>query len=138
MFGVAAELENVPLRYAHVLEQHPGRVQKSCRLDAAQLRGNTAHHLLKLGMRRSPGKQLEHMPAKFSVVASIFRLGYFRGVLHLSLALLEDEEVRWLSFLGARRGIRGKSRAPGGAAAALLDHRRRRPRRCDGCGSTRA
>src|SRR5260370_29647400 len=138
MFGVAAELENVPLHYAHVLQQHPGRVQKSCRLGAAQLRGNTAHHLLKLGMRPSPGKQLEQMPAKFSVVASIFRLDYFRGVVHLSLALLEDEEVRWLSFLGARRGRRGKSRAPVGAAAALLDHRRRSRRPCDGGDSTSA
>ena len=96
MFWVAAELENVPLRDAHVLQQHPGRVQESCRLGAAQFRGNTAHHRLKLGMRLSTGKQLEHMPAKFPVAASIFRPGYFRGVLHLSLASLEDKEVRWL------------------------------------------
>ncbi len=96
MFRVAAELENVPLHYAHVLQQHPGGVQQSCRLGAAQFRGNTAHDLLKLGMRPFTGKQLEHMAAKFSVVASIFRLGYFRGVLHLSLASLEDKQVRWL------------------------------------------
>src|SRR5260370_4546761 len=138
MFWVAAELENVPLHYAHVLQQHPGRVQKSCRLGAAQCRGNTAHHLLKLGMRPAAGKQLEHMPAKFSVVASIIRLGYFRGVLHLSLAPLEDKEVPWLSFLGARRATHGKSPAPGGVAEALLDHPRSRPHRCDGSDSTSA
>jgi hypothetical protein len=51
---VAAEIEDVALRQAQVLEQPPGRVRQSVGLPAAQLGRKPVHGLVEPGVRVVP------------------------------------------------------------------------------------
>src|SRR5579864_6774863 len=51
MLRVAAELQNIPLRDAQVLQQHPKRMGKTSRLLSDQVRRNSSNNFVELGVR---------------------------------------------------------------------------------------
>ena len=64
MIAIAAELEDVPLRNAHVLQQTPHRVRLSLRFLASQPFGKALHRFLKPQMRVSTLQEIEKMLAQ--------------------------------------------------------------------------
>src|SRR5262245_6360015 len=64
MFGVAAEFQDVPLRNAHVFEQHPGGVRKTPDLLTAELRGKAFDHVIEFSMRAAILEQGQEMLAE--------------------------------------------------------------------------
>src|SRR5450755_2663057 len=61
MLAVPAEFENVPLRQAQVLQQHPRRMRKFRGLRTAQLGGQILYNILKLGVGSSTREKVEKM-----------------------------------------------------------------------------
>ena len=51
MLRVAAEVQDVPLGEAHVLEQHPGGVREVRDFDADELQGPVAHGVVEVDVR---------------------------------------------------------------------------------------
>jgi hypothetical protein len=64
MLGIAAELENVPLRQPQVFEQHPGSVRKVRGLCPAQLRRQALYNIFELGVGAPASKKFEKMSAQ--------------------------------------------------------------------------
>ena len=59
--GIAAEIEDVPLRDAQVLQKLPGSVRRAFRFDAAQRGGKCADSLFVIEMRSLHAQQVEQM-----------------------------------------------------------------------------
>jgi hypothetical protein len=68
VLGAAAELENVKLREAKMLEQHPRRVRESSRLGAAQVFGHVFDRIVESGMSAAAVEKIEQMLAKLFAV----------------------------------------------------------------------
>ena len=77
MLRVAAELQDVPLAEAHVLEQHPGGVREVRNFGSGELHGPVAHGVVEANMRPTAFQQVEQLVAE----ESIERFGSRRGFL---------------------------------------------------------
>jgi hypothetical protein len=63
VFGIFAELKDVPLGNADMLQQLPGSVRTAIRLAAAQFAGEVFERLAQINMRFSLGKQVDDVLA---------------------------------------------------------------------------
>src|SRR6478752_1393508 len=72
MFPVAAEFQNVPLRDAHVLEQHPGRVGKTSWFLSPQPGRETGNRFFHAGMCAAAFQQFEQVLSQRTVVVFFF------------------------------------------------------------------
>src|SRR6185437_3938401 len=96
MFGVAAEFQDVPLRYAHVLQQPPRGVRLPFRLFAAQALGEVLHHLFKLQVRISTLQQIKKVLAHSRLVCVLLHDGSSIG-------------SSWEADCGASAAVSGRS-----------------------------
>ncbi len=64
VFRVAAELKDVPLRDARVLEQFPGGMRRTLRADAAQACREIRERFRPVEMRVMPAEEFRQLPAK--------------------------------------------------------------------------
>ena len=64
MLAVATEFQDVPLRDAHVLQQHPWRVRDARRFAAAQLRWNASDGQVELNVGTPTSEQINQVLAK--------------------------------------------------------------------------
>jgi hypothetical protein len=64
VFWIAAELEDVPLRDAHVLENLPRGVRQTCYALAAEFRWKIRDEILERNVRASTAKDVEQMIAE--------------------------------------------------------------------------
>src|ERR1043166_5600394 len=61
IFRIPAEIEDVPLRDTHVLEQHPRRVWQTLRNFAAILCREVFYHLIECGMSMTAIEEFQQM-----------------------------------------------------------------------------
>lgn len=63
MRGIAAELQNVPLRNAHVLDELPRRVRKMIHFLIDKLNGKIIYDFIEADMRAASAEQVQQMLA---------------------------------------------------------------------------
>jgi hypothetical protein len=63
MLRVAAELQDVQLREAHVFQQHPGGMRKVRNFDSGELHGPVTHGIVEASVRSAPLQQVKHVLA---------------------------------------------------------------------------
>jgi hypothetical protein len=64
---VAAEFQYVPLRDAHMLEEHPGCMRKIRNLGACKLHRPVPHCVVEIGVGSAAAEQVEQMIAQRSI-----------------------------------------------------------------------
>ena len=89
MLRVAAEVQDVQLGEAQVLEQHPGGVREVRYFDAGELQRPVAHRVVEADVRPAAFQQVEQMVAE-GFVPTIGWLDCLGGALFAGAFLLHD------------------------------------------------